>query len=78
MKYVCTDPHKNQLSSEVIDRLLREGCWINVHLTQPYGPVFEIRVREGYGARWSHDGLKVHVLRFPINVLVVLGSDVIR
>ncbi|XP_047091639.1 uncharacterized protein LOC124703474 isoform X1 [Lolium rigidum] len=53
-----SDPHKNQISSEVIDRLLHECCWINVHLTQPYGPVFEIRVREGYGARWSHDGSK--------------------
>uniref|UniRef100_A0ACD6A2K0 Uncharacterized protein n=1 Tax=Avena sativa TaxID=4498 RepID=A0ACD6A2K0_AVESA len=53
-----SDPDKNQLSSQVIDRLLRECCWINVHLTQPYGPVFEIRVHEGYGARWSNDGLK--------------------
>lgn len=31
---------------------------MNVHLTQPYGPVFEIRVHEGYGARWSQDGSK--------------------
>ncbi|VAI02660.1 uncharacterized protein LOC119295154 isoform X1 [Triticum dicoccoides] len=53
-----SDPKKNQISSEVIDRLLREGCWINIHLTQPNRPVFEIRVYEGYGARWSHDGLK--------------------
>jgi hypothetical protein len=30
-----------------------------LHLTQPYGPVFEIRVPEGYGARWSQDGSKV-------------------
>jgi len=34
---------------------------MNVHLTQPYGPVFEIRVHEGYGARWSQDGAKVQV-----------------
>ncbi|WVZ52899.1 hypothetical protein U9M48_003902 [Paspalum notatum var. saurae] len=49
---------KNQLAYETIDSLLRECCWMNVYLTQPYGPVFEIRVREGYGARWSEDGSK--------------------
>uniref|UniRef100_A0A0E0DNL2 ASCH domain-containing protein n=1 Tax=Oryza meridionalis TaxID=40149 RepID=A0A0E0DNL2_9ORYZ len=52
------DVRKNQLASEIIDRLLRECCWMNIHLTQPYGPVYEIRVHEGYGARWSQDGSK--------------------
>uniref|UniRef100_A0A0E0BHL0 ASCH domain-containing protein n=1 Tax=Oryza glumipatula TaxID=40148 RepID=A0A0E0BHL0_9ORYZ len=52
------DVNKNQLASEIIDRLLRECCWMNIHLTQPYGPVYEIRVHEGYGARWSQDGSK--------------------
>uniref|UniRef100_A0A0E0R6R0 ASCH domain-containing protein n=1 Tax=Oryza rufipogon TaxID=4529 RepID=A0A0E0R6R0_ORYRU len=51
-------PNKNQLASEIIDHLLRECCWMNIHLTQPYGPVYEIRVHEGYGARWSQDGSK--------------------
>ncbi|KAM0940098.1 hypothetical protein DsansV1_C19g0160331 [Dioscorea sansibarensis] len=31
---------------------------MNIHLMQPYRCVFEIRVPEGYGARWSRDGLK--------------------
>uniref|UniRef100_A0A0E0DNL1 ASCH domain-containing protein n=1 Tax=Oryza meridionalis TaxID=40149 RepID=A0A0E0DNL1_9ORYZ len=53
-----SDVRKNQLASEIIDRLLRECCWMNIHLTQPYGPVYEIRVHEGYGARWSQDGSK--------------------
>ncbi|KAJ3703711.1 hypothetical protein LUZ61_007416 [Rhynchospora tenuis] len=53
-----SDSHKNQLASEVINQLLDGCCWMNVHLIQPYGPVFEIRVREGYGARWSSDGSK--------------------
>uniref|UniRef100_A0A0E0BHK3 ASCH domain-containing protein n=1 Tax=Oryza glumipatula TaxID=40148 RepID=A0A0E0BHK3_9ORYZ len=53
-----SDVNKNQLASEIIDRLLRECCWMNIHLTQPYGPVYEIRVHEGYGARWSQDGSK--------------------
>ncbi|CAO2146241.1 unnamed protein product [Urochloa humidicola] len=53
-----SDSSKNKLASEAIDSLLRDCCWMNVHLTQPYGPVFEIRVHEGYGARWSQDGSK--------------------
>ncbi|XP_024319363.1 uncharacterized protein LOC100838225 isoform X3 [Brachypodium distachyon] len=53
-----SDLNKNQLASEVIHCLLSDCCWMNVHVTQPCGPVFEIRVREGYGARWSHNGLK--------------------
>ncbi|RLM69197.1 hypothetical protein C2845_PM17G06970 [Panicum miliaceum] len=53
-----SDSSKNELASEAIDCLLRDCCWMNVHLTQPYGPVFEIRVHEGYGARWSQDGAK--------------------
>ncbi|KAF3330905.1 hypothetical protein FCM35_KLT04259 [Carex littledalei] len=52
------DSNKNQLASEVINRLLEDCCWMNIHLIQPYGPVFEIRVHEGYGARWSHNGSK--------------------
>ncbi|TVU03657.1 hypothetical protein EJB05_50845 [Eragrostis curvula] len=55
-----SDSSKNHLASEAIDYLLREYCWMNVHLTQPYGPVFEIRVHEGYGARWCEDGSKSH------------------
>ncbi|XP_040384623.1 uncharacterized protein LOC102706508 isoform X2 [Oryza brachyantha] len=53
-----SDVKKNQLASEIIDRLMCECCWMNIHLTQPYGPVYEIRVQEGYGARWSQDGSK--------------------
>ncbi|KAL6660696.1 hypothetical protein ACP70R_001731 [Stipagrostis hirtigluma subsp. patula] len=56
--YLSSDSNKNQLAYEAIDCLLRDYCWMNVHLTQPHGPVFEIRVRDGYGARWSQDGSK--------------------
>uniref|UniRef100_A0A0E0MEJ8 ASCH domain-containing protein n=1 Tax=Oryza punctata TaxID=4537 RepID=A0A0E0MEJ8_ORYPU len=59
-----SDVKKNQLASEIIDRLLRECCWMNIHLTQPYGPVYEIRVHEGYGARWSQDGSKFDLLLY--------------
>ncbi|EEE51942.1 hypothetical protein OsJ_33576 [Oryza sativa Japonica Group] len=59
-----SDVKKNQLASEIIDHLLRECCWMNIHLTQPYGPVYEIRVHEGYGARWSQDGSKFDPLLY--------------
>lgn len=58
LHHLSSDSNKNKLTSEAIGSLLRDCCWMNVHLTQPYGPVFEIRVHEGYGARWSQDGSK--------------------
>jgi len=30
-----------------------------VHIVPPHGVVFEIRVADGYGARWNEDGSKV-------------------
>ncbi|XP_020106832.1 uncharacterized protein LOC109723037 isoform X2 [Ananas comosus] len=54
-----TEANKNQLASEVVNRLLADCCWMNVHLIHSNDCVFEIRVREGYGARWSKDGSKV-------------------
>nr|XP_019703481.1 uncharacterized protein LOC105038613 isoform X1 [Elaeis guineensis] len=53
-----SDSKKNMRALEVINRLLINCCWMNVHLIQPYDCVFEIRVREGYGARWSKYGSK--------------------
>lgn len=32
---------------------------MNIHIVAPHGVVFEIRIAEGYGARWSKDGNKV-------------------
>jgi hypothetical protein len=62
---LSSDSNQNRLAFEAIECLLRECCWMNVHLTQPYGPVFEIRVPEGYGARWSQDGSKA-LGEFPV------------
>lgn len=50
------DSDKNRHASEVINRLLDGCCWMNVHFIQPHQGVFEVRVAEGYGARWSADG----------------------
>lgn len=74
-----SDLSKNELAYGAIDSLLRDCCWMNVHVTQPFGPVFEIRVQEGYGARWSQDGSKVQVgvFYFFRLLMFLLDADVI-
>ncbi|THU58988.1 hypothetical protein C4D60_Mb03t20260 [Musa balbisiana] len=61
-----SESNKNRLALEVVIHLLNNCCWMNVHLIQPHGPVFEIRVPEGFGARWSKDGLKDIALDYVI------------
>ncbi|XWS09369.1 hypothetical protein CRYUN_Cryun40dG0079300 [Craigia yunnanensis] len=53
-----SDSNKNNLAMCVITDLITNSCWLNVYIVQPHGAVFEIRVDEGYGARWSMDGTK--------------------
>ncbi|RYR42566.1 hypothetical protein Ahy_A08g039028 isoform B [Arachis hypogaea] len=53
------DSNKNRLAMDVIKRLIAHCCWVNMHVVPPHGTVFEIRVAEGYGARWIEDGSKV-------------------
>lgn len=53
-----SDSDKNNLAMGVIMDLITNSCWLNVYIVQPHGAVFEIRVEEGYGARWSKDGTK--------------------
>ncbi|GAB4828483.1 hypothetical protein Ancab_039321 [Ancistrocladus abbreviatus] len=52
------DLDKNRLALEVIWHIIAHSCWLNIHVVQHHGAVFEIRVPEGYGARWSKDGTK--------------------
>ncbi|EYU41059.1 hypothetical protein MIMGU_mgv1a018485mg [Erythranthe guttata] len=49
---------KNRQAVEVINRVMSECIWMNMHIVQPHGCIFEIRTRDGYGARWSGDGIK--------------------
>jgi len=56
------DSDKNRIALDVIRNLITRSCWMNVHIVPPHGVVFEIRVVNGYGARWSKDGSKVHIL----------------
>ncbi|KAK8548109.1 hypothetical protein V6N12_061030 [Hibiscus sabdariffa] len=53
-----SNSNKNDLAMGVILNLITNSCWLNVYTVQPHGDVFEIRVAEGYGARWSKDGTK--------------------
>ncbi|XP_049343660.1 LOW QUALITY PROTEIN: uncharacterized protein LOC125807948 [Solanum verrucosum] len=53
-----SDSDKNRNALDVIRNLITRSCWMNVHIVPPHGVVFEIRVVNGYGARWSKDGSK--------------------
>ncbi|KAK7272004.1 hypothetical protein RJT34_28326 [Clitoria ternatea] len=52
------DSNKNRLALDVINHLIAHCCWMNMHIVPPHGAVFEIRVADGYGARWTEDGSK--------------------
>ncbi|CAM8908360.1 unnamed protein product [Rhodiola kirilowii] len=53
---IPTDSNKNQHALEVLNKLLAHCCWLNIHVVPPHEEVFEIRVADGYGARWTKDG----------------------
>ncbi|XP_045799918.1 uncharacterized protein LOC123894083 [Trifolium pratense] len=55
---VGNDSNKNKLAMDVINNLIEHCCWMNIHIVPPHGNVFEIRVADGYGARWTEDGSK--------------------
>ncbi|KAL5990846.1 hypothetical protein ACLOJK_011751 [Asimina triloba] len=57
--FAGSDSDKNRLALNVINHLISHCCWMNIYQVQPHNCVFEIRVDEGYGARWSRDGLKL-------------------
>jgi len=50
------DAQKNENADKVINKLLLDASWINVHQLPHDVYVFEIRTNEGYGARWTADG----------------------
>ena len=47
---------KNEHASAVVEKILGDAVWINIHLLPHDVKVLEIRNKLGYGARWSHDG----------------------
>ena len=44
---------KNAAAARLLQRVLREATWLNLHMLPHSTPVFEARVVEGYGARWT-------------------------
>ncbi len=46
----------NAHAEEIILRILDHATWTNLHILAHDVIVFEVRVTEGYGARWSADG----------------------
>ena len=67
-----SDSNKNQLAMDAITRVIANCCWLNMHIVPPHGAVFEIRVADGYGARWSQDGTKVFILSY---VFIFVNKD---
>lgn len=43
---------KNERAKKVLERVLSEAVWINVHSLPPELPALEVRTADGYGARW--------------------------
>lgn len=43
---------KNSQAIEVLGKFMRDCIWINIHCLPGETPVLELRVNEGYGARW--------------------------
>ena len=51
-KIAGTDHMKNNNAQDVLRRLLNEAAWLNIHCLPNEEPILEVRVTQGYGARW--------------------------
>lgn len=47
---------KNEQSLKILNRILNDAAWINIHSLPGELKVLEVRGSGGYGARWTHDG----------------------
>lgn len=47
---------KNEHAFNIICKLINEAVWLNNHLLPHDVYIFEIRIKEGYGCRWSISG----------------------
>ncbi|KAL6074843.1 ASCH domain-containing protein [Balamuthia mandrillaris] len=50
------DPLKNANAEAIIKKIFQNATWLNLHLLPHDLGIFEVRTKEGYGARWSGDG----------------------
>eukprot|EP01087_Luapelamoeba_hula_P019563 TRINITY_DN6489_c0_g1_i1.p1 TRINITY_DN6489_c0_g1~~TRINITY_DN6489_c0_g1_i1.p1 ORF type:complete len:444 (-),score=81.74 TRINITY_DN6489_c0_g1_i1:27-1358(-) len=55
---VCsgTEKYKNEHANGLLSKLLQNAVWLNIHMLPHDLAFLEVRVAEGYGARWSADG----------------------
>ena len=51
-----SESNKNEHANGVLDKILADAVWINIHLLPHDIKVLEVRNQLGYGARWSCDG----------------------
>jgi len=52
------DSLKNKMAQEICLQILVNTVWMNIHLLPHEIKIFEVRTSDGYGARWSFDGLE--------------------
>lgn len=51
-----TEKQKNENALNIVNNILDNATWINIHWLPQDVFVIEARVNEGYGARWTADG----------------------
>ena len=51
-----SESNKNEHANQVLEKILSDAVWINIHLLPHDVKVLEVRNELGYGARWSCDG----------------------
>ena len=51
-----SESNKNDHADRVLDKILTDATWINIHMLPHDLKVLEVRNQLGYGARWSYDG----------------------
>ncbi|CAB3983158.1 Hypothetical predicted protein [Paramuricea clavata] len=52
-----SEGNKNEHANQVLDKILADAVWINIHLLPHDVKILEVRNQLGYGARWSYDGM---------------------
>lgn len=46
--------NQNAIAESFLSKILQEACWINIHIFGgASAPVLEVRIKQGYGARWA-------------------------
>uniref|UniRef100_A0A7S3LVQ2 Uncharacterized protein n=2 Tax=Palpitomonas bilix TaxID=652834 RepID=A0A7S3LVQ2_9EUKA len=50
-----SEKEKNERALSCIERVLAKAEWMNIHELPHEQPVLEVRMKEGYGARWYID-----------------------